>query len=125
MLANPKQNIAVEACRIGVIMHADGKVDVGAPMQHKQLCYDILKDARKVMARTHDRHFRMGVREFAVVMDMAGRVDVSAPLPIRELAYLMLDRARDVIEQYNDAQEPAIKPFKRAVLGEMKDTNGD
>ena len=108
----------MEACRIGIVLRAPGVVDVGAPMSQKALCYDMLVDARKVIARTSDEHFKPGVTVLTVVMDMTGRVDVSAPLPPRLLAYRMLSDARDVIERFNDDAAPASRPFDRAVMGE-------
>jgi len=106
-----------EACRIGIVLKGPGVVDVGAPMKHKELCYEILRDARKVIARTTDEHFRPGVKVLTVVMDMTGRVDVGAPLPPREMAYRMLADARDVIERFNDDSAPQLRPFDRAVMG--------
>lgn len=107
-----------EACRIGILLRAPGVVDVGAPMQHKALCYDMLRDARKVMQGTPEQAFQSGVKHITLVMDMTGRVDVAAPLPPRLLAYRLLADAKDVIERYDDAAAPAMRPFSRAVMGE-------
>ena len=108
----------MEACRIGIVLKGHGVVDVGAPMKHKDLCYDILRDARAVMERTPDFAFRMGISTITLVMDMSGTVDVAAPLPPRELAYRMLALAKDVIERFNDDSAPELRPFNRAVMGE-------
>jgi hypothetical protein len=106
-----------EACRIGIHCTAPGVVDVGAPMKYKEVCYDMLRDARFVIERTGDEHFFPGVSTLTIVMDMSGRVDVGAPLPERHLAYLWLEKARDVIERFNDDSAPAMRPFNSAVMG--------
>lgn len=108
----------MEACRIGILLRAPGVVDVGAPMKYKELCYEILKDARRVMERTDESAFQPGVQHITLVMDMTGRVDVAAPLPPRLLAYRMLTDAKDVIERYNDAAAPELRPFSRVLMGE-------
>lgn len=107
----------MEACRIGIVLKAPGIVDVGAPMKHKSLCYEILKDAKRVMERTADNAFWPDVKAITIVMDMTGSVDVAAPLPPRGIAYQMLDNAKDVIERYNDDSAPQLRPFDRAVMG--------
>ena len=106
-----------EACRIGIHLTAQNTVDVGAPMQHKPLCYEMLAAARHVIDRTADQHFSPAQRRIAIVMQMTGNVDVSAPLPPRELCYLMLDQAQQVIERYNDDSAPELRAFSDAVMG--------
>lgn len=106
-----------EVCRIGIVLRGPGVVDVGAPMKHKPLCYDILRDARKVMERTPDNAFWSDVKVITLVMDMSGKVDVAAPLPPREMAYRMLSDTKDVIERYNDDSAPEMRAFNRAVMG--------
>ena len=108
----------MEACRIGILLRAPGVVDVGAPMKHKHLCYDMLKDARSVIAATEDHFFSDGVTKITLVMDMTGRVDVAAPLPPRQIAYRMLADARDVIERFNDEKAPEMRAFSDVVMGE-------
>ena len=122
-LENEKQT--QEACRIGIHWIAQGIVDVGAPMKHKQLCYDMLRDAAKVIERTPEHFFRLGIVKMAIVMDMTGRVDVSAPLPLRPLALAWLKEAKKVIERYNDAEDISLKPFNTAVSGEGARMIGD
>lgn len=107
----------MEACRIGIHHLGGDAVDVGAPMKHKPLCYEILADALLVMKGTPDRAFTPGVNSISIVMDMTGRVDVSAPLPPREIAYLWLKNAKDVIERYNDDRAPEMRAFNAAVMG--------
>ena len=107
-----------EACRIGILFRVPGVVDVGAPMKHKALCYEILRDARTVIERTGDEAFHDGVKAITLVMDMSGLVDVAAPLPNRWLCYRMLADARDVIERYNDDKAPEMRPFDRVLMGE-------
>lgn len=104
-----------EACRIGIHYRGPGVVDVGAPMKHKELCYEMLRDARGVVERTAPQHFKAGVTQMAVVMDMSGRVDVSAPLPPDAVQWLAL--ARGVIERFNDDAAPELRPFNDAVMG--------
>ena len=106
-----------EACRIGIHHIGGGVVDVGAPMKHKDLCYEILRDARNVLEGTPDVAFQAGINTIQIVMDMSGRVDVGAPLPTRATAYLWLSKAKDVIERFNDDSAPAMRPFNRAVMG--------
>lgn len=104
------EDVIPEACRIELRWNSAGAVDVSAPMRYKQLCYEILGQARAVLNATPDGLFWLGWREFAIVMDMRGRVDISAPLPPRELALAMLDRARTTIDQYEGpAEDVAIQ----------------
>lgn len=107
----------MDACQIVILRRADGAVDVGAPMKHKDLCYDILADARTVIERLRDQHFSPVVKQLGIVMDMRGVVDVAAPLPPRELCYVMLEQGRDVIERYNDDAAPPMRAFPAALMG--------
>lgn len=107
-----------EACRIVILLRAPGVVDVAAPMKHKDLCYNLLRDAAVVMKRTPDHLFRVGIERVVIVMSMAGVVDVAAPLPSRELCAAMLKLGRDVIERYDDATAPPMKAFPDAIRGE-------
>lgn len=107
----------MQACRIIIQVAGRGDVNVGAPMKHKPLCYDILRDAGKVIAATQEAAFEDTVKVITIVMGVDGRVDVAAPLPNRELCALMLARAIDVIERYDDAQAPVMKPFDRVLMG--------
>lgn len=107
----------MDACRIGIHYKAPGAVDVGAPMKYKEVCYDMLKEARAVIERTEDQHFKPGINTMTIVMDMTGRVDVGAPLPERHFAYQWLALARDVIERFNDDAAPELRPFNSAVMG--------
>jgi hypothetical protein len=107
----------MEACRIGIHHIGGDAVDVGAPMKHKPLCYEILSEALFVMQGTPDSAFTPGVNSISLVMDMTGRVDVAAPLPPRETAYLWLDKAKDVIERFNDDSAPEMRPFNASVMG--------
>lgn len=107
----------MDACRIAILERAPGVVDVGAPMAHKELCYDILRDAGAVIARTPDAAFRPGVNAIKIVMGMSGTVDVGAPLPPREKCGQMLTLARNIIEQYNDAQAPVVRTFSAELMG--------
>jgi len=107
----------MEACRIVIQLVGPRQVNVGAPMKYKPLCYDILKDAKTVIARTPDQCFDDAVKVITIVMGMSGRVDVAAPLPNRELCALMLEDAKGVIERFDDAQAPVLKPFDRVLMG--------
>lgn len=108
----------MEACRVVILQRADGAVDVAAPMKHKELCYDILADARTVIERTGEECFSVLSKRVVCVMQMSGLVDVGAPLPSRELCYHMLAQARDVIERYDDEAAPPMRPFSREILGD-------
>lgn len=105
----------MEACRIGIHRKSPTAFDVGAPMQHKKLCYEMLRDAAIVAAATEPQHFRAGLTQWAIVLDMTGRVDISAPVPVDH--HLWLAEARNVIERYNDEAAPAMRQFSDAVMG--------
>ena len=106
---------SLEVCRIGIHRRSATVFDVGAPMQRKDLCYEMLFDAATVAAATEPQHFRAGLEQWAIVMDMTGRVDISAPVP---LDYpLWLAEARNVIERYNDDSAPVFKAFSDKVMG--------
>ena len=113
--------MAAEACRIGILLRAPGVVDVGAPMKHKGLCYEILREARHVIHRTPAPVFNEQLvhpgASIIITMDMTGLVDVSAPLPQRDLCGRMLDLAKVVIERYDDAEAPALRPFASVLAG--------
>lgn len=106
-----------EACRIVIHERAPGIVDVGAPMKHKDLCYDILRDAGAVIRHTADHAFEPGRDKIVIVMSMAGVVDVAAPLPPRDVCQRMLIAARDVIERFNDDSAPPMRPFPGIFVG--------
>jgi hypothetical protein len=106
-----------EACRIVILLRGPGVVDVAAPMKHKPLCYDLLRDARTVIERTPAHLFRVGIDRIIVVMDMSGTVDVAAPLPNRDLCYQMLRDARNLIERY-EAEVVPDRAFSPALLGD-------
>ena len=110
----------MEACKIVILVNEHGVADVGAPMQYKALCYDILDDARSVIAYTDAQHFRdkwMGPgAKLVISMGMDGRVDVGAPMPNREYCYKLLADARDVIERFDDATAPELRPFSATLM---------
>jgi hypothetical protein len=108
----------MEACRIVIAETKPGVVDVGAPMKHKDLCYDILDDAKRVIELTHDQHFDAKPNVLTIVMGMSGLVDVAAPLPPREKCYAWLKQARGIIERFDDAQAPVERAFNRVLMGE-------
>jgi hypothetical protein len=105
----------MEVARIGIHRRSTTVFDVGAPMQHKDLCYEMLRDAAIVAAITEPQHFRAGLDQWAIVMDMSGRVDISAPVPVDYP--LWLAEARNVIERYNDDSVPVFKAFSDKVMG--------
>lgn len=94
-----------------------GVIDVGAPMKHKEICYDILRDAAKVIDATAEQHFRLGVRTLTLVMGMSGTVDVAAPLPPRVLCAKMLEVAKHIIERFDDEAAPEMRPFSDVLMG--------
>ena len=98
----------MEACRIVVQQIAPRQVNVGAPMKYKPLCYEILRDAQKVIDATPDSAFRDYVMVITIVMGMTGRVDVAAPLPNRERCALMLVDAKGIIERFDDEKAPEL-----------------
>lgn len=90
-----------EACRIVVMLTPENTVHVQAPMRHKDLCYQILADARTIVARTPINVFFANVRHLSIVMWMDGTVDVAAPLPVsRELCYQLIRDAKIIVEKY-------------------------
>ena len=106
----------MEACRIGLVEIAPRMYDVGAPMKHKELCYEMLRDAAAVIRMTDDSFIRSDAKALTLVMDMSGTVDVSAPLPPREKCEDMLNSARATIERYDDAQAPVLRSFSDKVM---------
>lgn len=107
----------MEACRIVIQEIAPGVFDVGAPMKHKELCYDILVDAASVIERTHMAYTDPLQKVLTIVMDMTGRVDVAAPMPPHAKCEAMLKSARSIIERYDDAQAPVMRAFSERLMG--------
>lgn len=106
----------MEACRIGILRKGPGVFDVGAPMKHKQLCYEILRDAAVAAAATEPQHTQHGLTQWSIVMDMTGRVDISAPVPADYPVWIA--EARNVVERYDDASAPEMRAFSRVLMGE-------
>lgn len=94
-----------EACRIIITEEASGLVNVSAPMQYKELCYNILADAKKVIDYTPPEVFFNPGRTLIIAMNMTGLVDVAAPLPPRDWCYITLTKARTIIEQFESPEE--------------------
>lgn len=93
-----------EACTIVITQNPiNNEVQVNAPMKYKELCYDILTDAKKVIDKTGTEYFRPNQLQLVIRMTMAGRVDVIAPLPIQERCHILLKAARHIIEQFEYA----------------------
>lgn len=107
----------MEAARIVMTLNDKNEIDVGAPMKHKPLCYEILEDARKVIDKTESRHFRSEVRTLAIVMGMSGVVDVAAPMPPYLRCMKMLEAAKHIIERFDDEAAPELRPFSDVLLG--------
>lgn len=111
----------MEACKIVIFVNASNDVDVAAPMKHKELCYDILHDAKTVIEATPDNMFLPFVigpgAKIVISMGMDGVVDVGAPLPNREFSLLLLTLARQVVERFDDAEAPPIRPFAAQLAG--------
>jgi hypothetical protein len=107
----------MEACRVVIQERAPGVFDVGAPMKHKPLCYDILKDAGIVIASTSEQHFHTRQGTLTIVMGISGMVNVAAPLPPREKCYLMLRHAKDIIERFDDDRAPVMRAFSDQLVG--------
>lgn len=107
----------MEACRIVACKNEQGVIDVGAPMKHKQICYEILADAARVIEATSDQHFSRFASCLTIVMGQSGVVDVAAPLPPRALCAVMLIEAKRLIEQFDDAQAPVLRPFSDKLMG--------
>jgi hypothetical protein len=110
----------MEVCRIVILVRPDGAVDVAAPMKEKPLCYEILKSAKSVIARSPGQVFKdlwlaKGAR-IVIVMNLQGVVDVSAPLPNREFCYQMLRDAKIVIERFDDAEAAPMRPFPASLM---------
>jgi hypothetical protein len=107
----------MEIARIGIHLNDQNLVDVGAPMQRKDICYEMLKAAEHVIARTPEQHFSPAARTLTIVMGSSGTIDVAAPLPSRKLAADLLRLGREVIERFNDDKAPELRPFSAAVMG--------
>lgn len=95
-----------EACRVIIAQEASGLVNVSAPMAYKALCYEILKDARRVIELTSDFDFFNPGRTLIITMNMTGLVDVAAPMPPREWCYAVLKQVRKIIEEFDAPQQP-------------------
>jgi hypothetical protein len=107
----------MEACRVVMTLTDAGVIDVGAPMKHKEICYEILADAARVIDATQEQHFRLGQRTLTLVMGMSGTVDVAAPLPPRVLCAKMLEVAKHIIERFDDEAAPELRPFADVLMG--------
>jgi hypothetical protein len=107
----------MEACRVVMTLTDAGVIDVGAPMKHKPLCYEILADAARVIEATPEQHFRLGIRTLTIVMGQNGVVDVAAPLPPRVLCVKMLETAKHIIERFDDESAPEMRPFADVLMG--------
>lgn len=97
-----------EACRIVIGTYYKNVVSCAAPMQHKDLCYDILKSAAEVIERSPPHAFGSLVMvrmQLVIVMNMNGAVDVGAPIPPKEFALEMIRQGRIAIEKFGE--EPA------------------
>lgn len=98
-----------EVCHI--IIATDLKtnvVNVSAPMKHKELCYDILSDAKLVIQRSEAKYFFPQQKTLKIEMNIAGVVDVISPLPPKEYCMFLLKAAQTIIEQF----EPEIENQK-------------
>ena len=98
-----------DACFVIITQEDTGLVNVSAPMQYKALVYEILRDARTVIARTPPAQCFGLTRSLVIVMRMDGRVDIQAPIPEPSWCYLMLDAAKTIVEQF-DAPEQKMRP---------------
>jgi hypothetical protein len=107
----------MEACRVVMTLTDAGVIDVGAPMKHKDLCYEILAEASHVIKATPEQHFKLGQRTLTLVMGMSGTVDVAAPLPPRILCEKMLEVAKHIIERFDDEAAPVMRPFADVLMG--------
>jgi hypothetical protein len=94
-----------EACRIIITQEKSGVFSVSAPMSYKELCYDILADAKTVIDYERNPVFFSPGRTLIVTMNMDGRVDVAAPAPSKEWCYMALSAARRVIEEYDGPEQ--------------------
>jgi hypothetical protein len=98
-----------EACRIVITQEPAGLVNVSAPMKYKALCFDILRDAKRVIELTPDVDFFSPGKTLIITMNMTGLVDVAAPLPDRSWCEIALKAARLIIEQF-DSPEQKTRP---------------
>ena len=108
----------MEACRIVITEVVNGQYDVGAPMKHKDLCYEIIRDARVVIRLSPDTCFHAAQKTLTIMMDMRGVIDVTAPLPSRDKCEALLRGGRMMIEKYNDDQAPVLRAFSGQLVGD-------
>lgn len=74
--------------------------DIAAPMAEKDMCYEVLREAKRCIQRQGPQHFDPRQRRIQVTMDDAtGHVTVSAPLPPIEKCELMFVAACRAIER--------------------------
>lgn len=97
-----------ETCRVIIteeppsLRYPHGLVNVSAPMKYKELCYDILDDARRVIDCTPEHAFTNPGKTLLITMNNTGMVDVQAPLPSRHWCEHVLKTARTIIEEFDD-----------------------
>lgn len=99
-----------ELCRIVLNVNRRGLTDVHGPLEDKQLCREMLREAATVIERAPGYGFRpewSGPGAYIIITyDETGRVDVGAPLPNKEFCGRMLEAGRAVVERYNDDAAP-------------------
>lgn len=94
-----------EACRIIITQELGGLINVSAPMRHKDLCYDILREAKTVIKHTNPAYFIGNNQTLLITMNMTGLVDVSAPLPPKDYCFILLKAAKKIIEEFESSEQ--------------------
>lgn len=98
-----------EACKIVITQEASGLVNVTAPMKYKELCYNILDDAKIVVNTSSPFDFFSPSRTLLITMNMTGLVDVAAPMPPKEWCLMVLKAAKKIIEEFESPENKLLK----------------
>lgn len=99
----------MEACKIIITQELNGMVNASAPMKYKELCYNILDDAKIVINTSSPFDFFSPSKTLVITMNMSGLVDIAAPMPNKEWCLMMLKAARKIIEEFDS---PELKQLK-------------
>lgn len=101
-----------EILRLTLNVNKRGLTDVYGPLDDKDLCRDMLRDAAIVIRQAPGFGFKSdwhGPGAYIVItLDSSGRVDVAAPLPNKTFCEDMLKAARAVVDMYNDAKAAPV-----------------
>jgi hypothetical protein len=99
----------MEACKIIITQEVNGTMNVSAPMAYKELCYNILDDAKIVINTSSPFDFFGPSKTLLITMNMTGLVDVAAPMPDKEWCLMALKAARKIIDEFESNEQKQVK----------------